>query len=583
MGDDIFETMSNGLAKDYYTSVIEFLSNGHDAGAHNFSIVASIDQLVMEDDGKGMDKDSIHDFFTKGTDYKRVNLETEDGRQVLGRFGLATLLLRHLGDAYKLETWKNGRKIIVNQDFAKNGWKRPNTKLVRVNEQNPSGTRITITKPRYKLNSEEFNLDKLRSEITWGFPPLRDFKITLNGQEVQKRGVVRYGTEYDATTQISERVRISGSIYYNSHQGKAAAQRLPLNIGVILYVNGRRVGDPQDFGLARMDSRLQGNVLGLIDVYGLPDRIRFDRSGFLRTPSYMKIREHILQILQGMKTDLDSGTDRRAFYNARTTVRYIDQALVAATDRLNGKLKLEGGNKYTLEFDTGRKSGPVARLDNADKIVYINQSNPQLIRRTGKRTGLDLENSLLMASVVAIAEYEAGKGASRTLFSDLNEQIAGVGAKLFEGYQTIQADLRTVKGTDDITPVTELYLNPYRLYDPQEVAHLTGWDVSTIKVLALSCLSPEEMHGAITNTRKIKGDKLRVLLPQLEGFVAAGKLAEPEYWVRDWKYAYNFQVDRVVAAHVGSVDYLKNIGIINPFILVKRGYEKQFSKFLREL
>ena len=105
IGDDIFESMSNGLAKDYYTSVMEFICNGHDAGAHNFSISTSLERLVMEDDGKGMDQDSIHHFFTKGTDYKRVNPETEEGRQVLGRFGLATLLLRHLGDAYRLETW----------------------------------------------------------------------------------------------------------------------------------------------------------------------------------------------------------------------------------------------------------------------------------------------------------------------------------------------------------------------------------------------------------------------------------------------------------------------------------------------
>ena len=57
--------MSNGLAKDYYTSVIEFISNSHDAGANNISISASLDQLVIEDDGVGMDKESIHNFFTK--------------------------------------------------------------------------------------------------------------------------------------------------------------------------------------------------------------------------------------------------------------------------------------------------------------------------------------------------------------------------------------------------------------------------------------------------------------------------------------------------------------------------------------
>src|SRR3989338_15147 len=163
--------MSSGLAKDYYTSVIEFICNGHDARAHKFSIVASIDQLVMEDDGIGMDKESIHDFFTKGTDYKRVNTETPEGRKMLGRFGLATLLLRHLGDAYMLETWKNGKTIMVHQDFAKEGWKNPQTEIMKSNEQTTSGTRITITKPRYEFGTEEFNINKLLYQIASSFPP----------------------------------------------------------------------------------------------------------------------------------------------------------------------------------------------------------------------------------------------------------------------------------------------------------------------------------------------------------------------------------------------------------------------------
>ena len=136
-----------------------------------------------------------------------------------------------------------------------------------------------------------------------------------------------------------------------------------------------------------------------------------------------------------------------------------------------------------------------------------------------------------------------------------------------------------MRGTDDVSPVAELHLNPYRLYDPQEISQLTGRDVSTIKVLELSCLSQEDMHGAITKQRKIRGDKVRVLLPQLEGYIAAGKLADPKYWVRDWRYNYNFQLDRALAAHVGEVDYLKNIGTLQPFIVVKRGYESQFLKF----
>lgn len=422
IGDDIFEAMSNGLARDYYTSVLEFISNGHDAGAHRFSIVASIDQLVMEDDGTGMNKDSIHNFFTKGTDHKRVNLETDEGRRVLGRFGLASLLVRHLGDAYRLETWRDGEKIMVWQDFESDGWRKPGTEVLKSDEKTPNGTRITITKPRYQLNSDEFNLDKLRTQITYGFPPLHDFIITLNDKEVPKRGTVKYGIEYDATAKISDKVRISGSIFYNSHRGykDKAGGRLPFDGGIVLYVGGRMVGDPKDFGLASIDGRFPGNVLGIIDVHGLSDKIRFDRSGFLRTSSYDGIREHIFRILQSMRSDLDSGAGRRDFYFARRQVKYIDQALEGAESRLNTKLKLEGKNQYAMEFDTGKRSGPIARVDYNNKVIYINQTNPQLIRTTGERSGTITENLLLMSSIVALAEYEASRGANKSLFSGLD-------------------------------------------------------------------------------------------------------------------------------------------------------------------
>ena len=420
IGDDIFETMSSGLAKDYYTSVMEFICNGHDAGAHNFSVVASLDQLIMEDDGTGMNQESLHNFFTKGTDYKRVNPKTKEGRTVLGRFGLATLLLRHLGDAYRLETWQDGSKIIVDQDFTRDGWREPKTMIKKSDEKIPSGTRITITRPRYKFDSDEFNMPRLMSEITWGFPPLHDFNITVNGQELQKRAIVTYGVEYDVTAQISDKVNISGSIFYNTSRGK---ERLPFNNGIILYVNGRRVGDPQEFALASIDRRFPRGILGLIDVYGLSNKIRFDRSGFLRTPEYLSIKEYIATVLQSIRTDLDSGFGNRRFYGANKAVHYVEQSLDAAEQRLNLKLKLEGENQYTLEFDTGGKSGPVARVDHENKIIYINQSNPQLIRSSKKRLGKTLENILIMTTLVAIAEHEVIQkyGRAAQVFSKLNK------------------------------------------------------------------------------------------------------------------------------------------------------------------
>jgi hypothetical protein len=576
--------MSAGLAKDFYTSVIELISNSHDAGAHNLAINASLDRLVLEDDGKGMDRVSIQDFFTKGTDYKRVHTETDEGRQVLGRFGLATLLLRHLGDAYRLETWRRGEKIVVNQDFVRDGWKSPRSQVMRSDEATPSGTRITITKPAYKLGSDQFNLDKLKSEITWGFPPIPDFRIILNSVEVPKRATVRYGIEYDVSAQITDKVRISGSIFYNGHSGKRSG-RLPFNGGIILYSNGRRVGDPEDFREGDVGRRLAGKIIGFIDIHGLSDRIRFDRSGFLRTEAYLQIKDHIERVLQGIRTDQHYGMNNRQYYEARKKVKYIEMALDSATERLNAKLRKPEEERYALAFDTGELSGPIARYDQDSRVIYINQANPQLVRKLGEKSSKDLEGMILMAAIVALGEHEVARGSVRTMraFSALDREIVEASARLFSKYPSVQADLRTVNRTDDVAKVSEIYLNPSRLYETHELAQMTGWDVSTIKVLALSSLQDSEMHGNLVSTRKIRGDRARELLARMEGFVPARKIIDPEYWHSDWRYGYDFSVDRMLQERIDGKGYLVDIGVLQPFMVVERGHEREFLRSMQDL
>lgn len=286
------------------------------------------------------------------------------------------------------------------------------------------------------------------------------------------------------------------------------------------------------------------------------------------------------KVLQSIRTDLDSGNARYDFTYSRLAVPHIEQSLDAATVRLNSKLKLKGHSIYTLEFDTGKKSGPLARVDPTGKFIYINQANPQLIWHGLKRVNRNLENMLLMAAIVALAEYKVSQNhrGATSAFSKLDRNIAQVASSLFEDYKSIQADLRIVKGTDDVTPVANVYLNPYRLYGIQEITHATGWDQSTIRLLFLSGVLDVDRLDSVTGTRKMRGDKVRAALQVLEGYTPAAKLADPEYWNSGWRFSYNFRVDRALASRQDLPIYLKDIGKTNPFLLVRRGFEEQFLK-----
>ena len=113
-GANLASVIGNNLVGTPQQAVLELVINSYDADATKvnvrFDTVDTLEALIIEDNGTGMNEEGIGHFYRLGDSQKKVVEHTAKGRRVIGQYGIATVLLQYLGNAYTLETWKDGEK-----------------------------------------------------------------------------------------------------------------------------------------------------------------------------------------------------------------------------------------------------------------------------------------------------------------------------------------------------------------------------------------------------------------------------------------------------------------------------------------
>src|SRR5439155_13192638 len=94
----IIEWFSEGLYSSPNKAVEELVSNSWDAGAENTHVMLAADlsqrdgQIVVIDDGIGMDETGLQEHWLLGTSMKRIEgAATPKGRKPIGKFGIGKL------------------------------------------------------------------------------------------------------------------------------------------------------------------------------------------------------------------------------------------------------------------------------------------------------------------------------------------------------------------------------------------------------------------------------------------------------------------------------------------------------------
>ena len=179
------------LGYDSYASVLDLLDNSVDAQASNITITISEEKgdfrIVIEDDGTGMDEETLDEALRLGSDSQR-------GTDDLGKFGLG-LVTASIGLSRRVEVYTRelggdlfyggfDLDYIAEQDrFLK--WIQP---LTEVEGLTARGTRIQLSKTdRISNRNVTTFASTLRRRIGQVFRKFlkADRKITVNGQAVE--------------------------------------------------------------------------------------------------------------------------------------------------------------------------------------------------------------------------------------------------------------------------------------------------------------------------------------------------------------------------------------------------------------
>jgi hypothetical protein len=126
-GFGLLQLMSEQLYSRWTAPVVELVKNSLDSGAENIDLYfesgRSTPKIVIEDDGKGMDKQGITGFYKIGTSTKKDQqyIVDRNGRRrpIMGRYGVGNLGLFALGTRHNLETIAEGIIRETNVDFKK--------------------------------------------------------------------------------------------------------------------------------------------------------------------------------------------------------------------------------------------------------------------------------------------------------------------------------------------------------------------------------------------------------------------------------------------------------------------------------
>lgn len=163
----------------------ELVANAYDADATRVNIVVDSNNLTVEDNGVGMDRVGIEQYFTIGSLFKKQNpISSIFKRTRIGEFGIGKFAVLSLCDRFELyaKAKDYGATVIFDrEDFEKRqDWNVPIVEHA-VSDREKTGTRVTLFQLKKPLSL--FDLERYLINLF----PLTDknFSIFLNERKLE--------------------------------------------------------------------------------------------------------------------------------------------------------------------------------------------------------------------------------------------------------------------------------------------------------------------------------------------------------------------------------------------------------------
>jgi len=315
------------IGERLYTESIEFVreivNNAYDADATVVEIIVTDDAIEIRDNGIGMDREGLKQYFNIGSQEKLYSPKSPIyGRDRIGQFGIGKFASLSACRRFEVITKKEdfiGRVIFDKEDWERieGDWQLP-LEILPPDFRKTDGTTVILTGL-----SRRFDPKDIEAKIIEGTPlKAPNFRVRLNGHTITPRSLTGHRIPLLEGTSFGP---VTGEIIILP---ETASSDKELGIEVkVKHVTIRR----ELFGMETWGKAMT-RVRGEVNADFL--RITSDRSGFIKdTPEYIEFSEVMGRVMADVKSALQR-------LSVKKEGRKVSRALKEALQRIYKALAL---------------------------------------------------------------------------------------------------------------------------------------------------------------------------------------------------------------------------------------------------
>jgi hypothetical protein len=306
------------IGERLYTESIEFIreivNNAYDADATLVEITVSEDSIEIRDNGTGMDKEGLKQYFNIGSQQKLYASKSPVyKRDRIGQFGIGKFASLSACERFEILTRKGdftGRILFDKKEWEKpvDIWSLP-LEILPPDFRKSDGTTVMLT----GLN-KRFELNDIEARIIEGTPlKAPDFRVRLNNHTITPRSLTGHKIPFLEGTEFGP---VHGEIIILP-QTLASTNELGIEIKVKQVTVRRELFGMETWGKA------MARVRGEAHADFLP--VTSDRTGFIKdSPEYRAFSEIMSKVMDAVKLSLQKLTIKK---ESKKVSRALKEAL----------------------------------------------------------------------------------------------------------------------------------------------------------------------------------------------------------------------------------------------------------------
>jgi hypothetical protein len=268
------------IGERLYTESIEFIreivNNAYDADASLVEIAVSEDSIEIKDNGSGMDREGLRQYFSIGSQLKlHTSKSPVYHRDRIGQFGIGKFASLSACERFEVLTKKGefvGRVVFDKREWEKPGdvWSLP-LEIMPMDFRKDNGTTVMLTGL-----TRRFDLVDIEARIIEGTPlKAPNFRVRLNSHTITPRSLTGHKVPFLEGTEFGP---VHGEVVILP-QTMASTDELGIEVKVKQVTVRRELFGMETWG------KVMARVRGEVNADFLP--VTSDRTGFVKdSPEY---------------------------------------------------------------------------------------------------------------------------------------------------------------------------------------------------------------------------------------------------------------------------------------------------------